>query len=112
MMDIDDIVDYIRHDAALFASAWNQELRYHGRGAIVILSPGTPSGSSDVKVEFWTVDEIRSSLRVLNTEDEFVFRWIHQCEEEGGLPVMVLAPSAGDPGTFDLCFHRFVAPPD
>ncbi len=112
MMDVDEIVEYIRHDAALFASAWNEELRRHGRGAIVILAPGPAAKSDRVKVEYWTLQEIRTALRELKKEDEFVFRWIHQCEYEGGLPVMVLAPNDKEPGTYELCFHRFLAPPD
>jgi hypothetical protein len=112
MMDVDSIVEYIRHDAALFASAWNEELRRHGMGAIVILPPDPESPGDDVKVEFWTVEELRASLRSLRAEDEFVYRWIRECEEEGGLPVMVLTPSLGTAGGYDLCFHRFIAPPD
>lgn len=112
MMDIDSIVEYIRQDTVLFASAWNEELQRHGRGAIVILPPGKESPEEDVKVEFWTVEELRSSLRSLKAEDEFVYRWIRECEEEGGLPVMVLAHHPTAPSSYELVFHRFVAPPD
>ena len=112
MIDIDAIVDCIKHDAALFASAWNDEHRRHGRGAIVVLSPVAPARGDEVKIEYWTLDEIRASLRCIKAEDEFVYRWILQCEKEGGLPVMILSPDETNPGSYDLRFHRFVVPPD
>jgi hypothetical protein len=112
MIDIHAIVDVIRQDAASFRSAWCEETRRWGPGAIVILPPGKSSDDTEVEFEYWTVEEIRSTLRALQREDEFVYRWIDQCEREGGLPVMVLAPSGEDPATYYLAFHRFDAPPD
>lgn len=108
-MNVDDIVECIRQDTALFASAWNDEFLRFGRGAMVILPPQPSVASSGAQLEFWTVDEIRATLRMLRSEDEFAFRWIHQCEEEGGLPVMVLSPDLSAPGSYELCFHRFMA---
>jgi len=112
MIDVDAIVDIIRQDAALFKSAWSEESTRYGSGAIVILPSRTSADSGEVECEYWTVDEIRSSLRAIQEEDEFVYRWISRCEQDGGLPVVVLSSDDMNPKSYNLTFHRFTAPAD
>jgi hypothetical protein len=55
--------------------------------------------------EFWTLDDIRSRLRALRVEDEFPLRWLLECDQMNGLPVIIISPDR-QPGYYNLCFHR------
>ncbi len=111
-MNADKLLEQIRRESFVFETAWAEEIRQHGRGALVFLPAEHEEGANGLaECEYWTLGEIRSSLRDLGAEDEFTLRWLLDCENNGGLPVIILAPDA-QAGNFNLCFHRLKSVPD
>jgi len=111
-MDTAHFIEHLRQDACAFEAAWVEENQRHGRGALVFfLLDKKETAVNELECRYWTLEEIRSLLRDLTVEDEFAFRWIIDCEETGGLPVIILSPG-GATGSFDLCFHRLRAVAD
>ena len=110
MIDVNALLDNLRREPEAFAAVWEDEMQEHGRGALAFL-PGTvgeerPDG---VECEYWTLAEIRARLRDLGQEDEFVLRWLLECDARHGLPVIIVAPDQ-QAGFFNLCFHRLQRP--
>ncbi len=109
-MDVNVLLEHLRQEPTAFAAVWEEEAQQHGRGALVFY-PAREEGEGveGTECEYWTLDEIRSRLRDLGLEDEFPLRWLVECDETRGLPVIIVSPDR-QPGFYNLCFHRLSRP--
>jgi hypothetical protein len=104
-MSVRRLVNLIRGELGTFRNAWKAEADEHGQGALVFMPKEISSETDGLECMYWTLDEIRSSLRDLQIEDEFAFRWIRGCEERSDLPVIIVAPDK-QRGRYNLSFHN------
>jgi hypothetical protein len=72
-----------------YQARWIVEVLEEGPGALVFMEGAAPVSGPEGEGDFWSLASLRRFLREEGQCDEFVCRWLSECESKATIPVVV-----------------------